>query len=612
VGRQALTRLFAIGAALTALLFPDVVFGGRTFVGRDVQLVYIPLREFFIAHGPLAGWYPYDALGQSWLGMLISGALHPMQWLNWPLGAVQALKWTTLLSFPFAFAGAATLARRVSRAPGASEVAGAAYAFSGYLVSMTDNPLYLVGAATLPWAVELALRYGDAPGGPRLLLAGAVTASIVYAGDAMTFGIALAGIVLATRRVELAAVALGLSAPQLFPVLLTSRDAAQAHQTLAQAEVWSLEPWRLLEFFGGPIFSFPVGEGDHPLWAKSVFIGAPVLMLALGGLKRVWAAAAAALLLLALGKYTPFYAALYWVVPGLRYPEKLLPGFVLLVSLAAARGFSEKLRWPVLLVGLAAVAAPTAHAWWCLPLAALSLLTLRWRVLAVLPVLLAARAALTPGDPQWLHAPAPQVDKSWRVMTQVSGFSIPEGVPPAEGFARAAAKGFQPVTPALYGYAESNTYLPAATLAVTELKKQPDYLAQSSTRFVAVSRDGEIVIEEHPEALPRFNAKVLADELTHQSFEAQGTLIVRDALARGWTATVDGQPAAFENHALRVLTLPPGTHHVDLDYETPGLRWGALAAALAAALSFLRRAQPRPAAEPSSSAAAPASPTARP
>jgi hypothetical protein len=580
-------RLFVLGALATVALFPDVIFGGRTFVGRDVQLVYVPLREFFIAHGPFAGWYPYDALGQSWLGMLISGALHPMQWLNWPLGAVQALKWTTLLSFPFAFAGAAVLARRVTHAPWASEVAGAAYAFSGYLVSMTDNPLYLVGAATLPWAVELALRYADAPDGGRLLLAGLVTASIVYAGDAMTFGMALAGIVLATKRLEVAAVALGLAAPQLLPVLLTSRDTAQAHQTLAQAEVWSLEPWRLLEFFAGPIFAFPVGEGDHPLWAKSVFIGAPVLMLALGGLKRRWAAAAAVVLVLALGKYTPLYGALYWVVPGLRYPEKLLPAFLLLVSLAAARGFSAKLYWPVLGVGLAAVAAPTPHAWWSLPFAALGLLTLRWRVLAVLPLLLAARAAITPGDPAWLHSPAPQVDPSWRVMTQVSGFTLPDGMSPTEGFARAAAKGFQPVTPALSGYEGSNTYLPGATLAVTELKQHPDYLAQSSTRFVAVSRDGAIVIEEHPEALPRFNAKVLSNTLTHQSFEAQDTLIVRDALARGWTATVDGQPAAFENHALRVLKLPPGTHRVDLDYETPGLKWGAVVAALTAALSVV-------------------------
>jgi hypothetical protein len=576
-------RFFALGAALTVLVFPDVVFLGRTFVGRDVQLVYVPLHEFWLAHGPLAGWYPYDALGQSWLGMLISGALHPMQGLNWVLGAVQALKWTTLLCFPFAFAGAASLARRATQVPWAAEVAGAAYAFSGYLVSMTDNPLYLVGAATLPWAIELAFER-------HALLAGFVTATIVLAGDAMTFGIALAGIVLVTRRWDVVLVALGLAMPQLLPVLFTAHDSAQAHQTLAQAEVWSLKPQRLLEFFAGPISSFDVGEGPEPLWAKSVFIGAPVLALALGGLRRRWLIAAGALLLFALGRYTPLYGLLYLLVPGLRYPEKLLPAFVLMVSIAAARGYSERLRWPVLFVGLAAVALPGQHTWWCIPVAAMGVLTLRWRFAAVLPLLIAARAAITLGEPGWLHAPAPQVEPGWRVMSRVDGFALDPSLSPAEAFARAAAKGFQPVTPALAGLEGSNAYLPAATQAVWQLRQRPDYLAVTSTRYVAVSKDGDIVIEEHPEALPRFNAAVRLNAPTHQVFDdAEGTLIVRDALASGWTATVDGTPASFEPDALRIVKLPPGKHHVELEYRTPGLTLGFVLAALTAVVALALR-----------------------
>jgi hypothetical protein len=589
-------RFFVLGAVVTAGLFPDVVFGARTFVGRDVQLVYVPLREFWAAHGPFAGWYPYDALGQSWLGMLISGALHPMQVLNVVLGPVLALKWTTLLCFPFAFAGAAALARRLTQTPWAAEVAGGAYAFSGYLVSMTDNPLYLVGAATLPWAALCALRYSDQRTPLRLLVAGLVTASILFAGDAMTFGIALIGIALATRRWEVPVVALGLSAPQLLPVLLTASETAQAHQTLAQAEVWSLHPWRLLEFAGGPIFSFEVGDttlaGVFPepsRWAKSVFIGAPVLALALAGATRRWLVAALVLLVFALGRYTPLYTALYWLVPGLRYPEKLLPGLLLLVSIAAARGFGARLPWPVLGLGLAAVVAPTPHAWWCVPLAAIGALAFRWRVLAVLPVLIAARAAVTLGSPDWLDSPVPQVDRTWRVMTKVEGFTIPDGTSATEGFARAAARGFQPVTPAIAGLEGANTYLPGATLGVSKLKEQPDYLAQSSTRWVAVSREGEIGVEEHPEALPRTNAKVLAWEPAHQAFEAEGELIVRDALAKGWSATVDGAPASFEPGALRVVKLPPGVHRVELDYRTPGLMWGVGLAALSLMAVFLGR-----------------------
>jgi hypothetical protein len=474
---------------------------------------------------------------------------------------------------------------------------------------MTDNPLYLVGAVTLPWAIVCALRYAEQPGAARLVIAGLVTASILLAGDAMTFGIALVGVMLATRRWEVCAVALGLAAPQMLPVLFTASETAQSHQTLAQAEVWSLKPWRLLEFAGGPIFSFEVGDGEA-LWARSVFIGAPVLALAAAGARRAWVIAGAVLLVVALGQYTPLYSVLYLVLPGLRYPEKLLPGFVLLVSVGAARGFGEKLRWPVLLLGLAAVAAPTVHAWWCVPFTALSLLALRWQVAAVVPVLVAARLAVTVGAPEWLHAPVPQVDRQWRVMTRVEGFALPDGVSATEGFARAAAKGFQPVTPALNGLEGANTYLPAATWAVTQLKAQPDYLAVSSTRFVAVSKDGEISVEEHAEALPRTNAtKVLAWEPAHQAFEAEGTLIVRDALARGWTATVDGAAARFEAGALRTVKLPPGTHRVELAYETPGLKLGLALAALAAAATLLKKRREPPPPPDLSSAASPADPS---
>jgi hypothetical protein len=66
---------------------------------------------------------------------------------------------------------------------------------------------------------------------------------------------------------------------------------------------------------------------------------------------------------------------------------------------------------------------------------------------------------------------------------------------------------------------------------------------------------------------------------------APATLVVREAFAAGWKASVDGVPvtATRANGRHLAIALPAGAHAVRLDYEPPGLRVG-LAIAGAAAL----------------------------
>lgn len=54
-------------------------------------------------------------------------------------------------------------------------------------------------------------------------------------------------------------------------------------------------------------------------------------------------------------------------------------------------------------------------------------------------------------------------------------------------------------------------------------------------------------------------------------------LVVADAFAPGWTATVDGHPAPIYPAllAVRGVPVPEGRHHVELAYRTPGLGLGA-------------------------------------
>jgi hypothetical protein len=75
--------------------------------------------------------------------------------------------------------------------------------------------------------------------------------------------------------------------------------------------------------------------------------------------------------------------------------------------------------------------------------------------------------------------------------------------------------------------------------------------------------------------------------------ESAATLAIRDALAPGWTATVDGQPTPFEPRARhRMLALPAGRSEVRMVYRPAGLGLSyvvAFAAAIAlAALAFGR------------------------
>jgi hypothetical protein len=69
---------------------------------------------------------------------------------------------------------------------------------------------------------------------------------------------------------------------------------------------------------------------------------------------------------------------------------------------------------------------------------------------------------------------------------------------------------------------------------------------------------------------------------------APGTLVVREAFADGWKATVDGIAARIDLYASRHMSVlvPGGTHLVRLEYVPPGFRAGVLIA-IAAALVTL-------------------------
>ncbi len=392
-----LLTVVSVAVAATSVFFHRLLITDGIFSARDIQRVYYPLKQYWasrVSAGELPEWYPYDGMGQSYVGMVISGALHPFNVLYLLFSLETALTMSALLSFVAAFAGTFALARRFSASLAPALLAGVLFTFNGYLVGITNNLLYLMGAATVPWALWAIDRLLETPSLGRTGPAAALLTMILLTGDSQSFVIccALTFVIAPIRyrgRHQLAAaggvlaLAALLSAPQTLPALSALPLSMTAHQPMAAVLTWSMHPLRLVELALGPIFrgeqTLPIAgelsrrlldnDADQ-LWVESMYFGLPGLLLAACGLialrrqRRLWGALAASGLLLglALGKHAGLYRLAHDWAPlwkNFRYPEKLMPFTMLALSLLAAAGWAAVERDPLWQrrFGIAAAAA---------------------------------------------------------------------------------------------------------------------------------------------------------------------------------------------------------------------------------------------------------------
>jgi len=380
------TGLYAAAVfASVVVLFHRAAFTDQIFFSRDIQRVYYPLKRYWaerVLHGEFPQWFPYDALGQPFIGMVISGAFHPsnLLYLLLPLGT--ALKLNVLLCYPVAFFGAYFLARRCSLSAISSTLGAVLFAFNGYMISVTNNLLYLTAAATLPWALWAADRFFAAPTALRALVGASLLALILFAGDAQSFALCIPSIALlllmrhrsgnAGPEVKALGCLIGLglliSAIQIVPALKILPETVTSLRRLDSALLWSMHPMRLLELIWGPLFGGEPGTsasmaidrdllktGMTTLWVESVHLGVPAVFLALAAWwihRRSWQAwclmlSGVLLLTLIFGKFAGLYALVFKLLPlwrSFRYPEKMLPLLLLLLSISAGIGLERALR----------------------------------------------------------------------------------------------------------------------------------------------------------------------------------------------------------------------------------------------------------------------------
>jgi hypothetical protein len=385
-GRAVLSGL-AVALLFALPLLPEIL-GTRRLIFRDAEVTHWPWRRVAAA-ALAAGEVPFvnehASGGQPLLANPNAVLLYPTFLLETLLPPVPAFNLHYLLHVLWAFLGARLLARKMGLAEGAALLSGAAFAFSGMVLSYTSAFMNSGAAASwLPWCAAGALdlaRARDRRGTVRAavatglalglqLLAGEPAISALTAVFAGALSLAEALAIPAGGRLPrlgwllaggtgAALLALGLAAPlllplrQVFPLTfrgqhLYSRDAFGA----APFEAWRFAEWLLPRLRGDPGV-----VGAETSWLDSggngtfVYIWCvtfglvPFLLLLCAGLRRdFWdrrsvalAAAAGVTLALSFGFSLPLYRLLYGLeaLRRLRYPIKFYLLTTVCVSILA-------------------------------------------------------------------------------------------------------------------------------------------------------------------------------------------------------------------------------------------------------------------------------------
>jgi hypothetical protein len=389
--RRQLAAWAALSVGGVLLTFAPAVVGVRTLSQRDTDLLYAPVRTLVVEElraGRLPLWNPYEGTGIPLFAQGIDSVLHPVSLVGAAV-APASIDFLLLAYLAAAALGAFVLARTLGASSPGSAGAGLAYALSGFSASMTGNLVFLAGLSTLPWliaasraagagarwgtvGVSLATACAFLGGDVQIALLGLALGAVLAAdaGGGRGAARALCGI---AAGILLAAVQI-LPSGALLPLTYRSVELPESERTL-----WALAPGRLLEWivpglFRGPLAEVPrssSGTTLSPVFAESVYLGAPLLVAAALGIRRasrtvaLLAVAAAVLLWLAMGHHLGARQLLDWVPiwSRFRYSEKLMAPLTLCACALGALGIdafaAERLprTWARTLTGVAAAGA---------------------------------------------------------------------------------------------------------------------------------------------------------------------------------------------------------------------------------------------------------------
>lgn len=633
-GRATLARWGPAAVALVLALaaYAPALHPERRLAGRDLLVLFEPLHRRVAEtwrEGRLPERDPYRGCGTPTVPDPLAQVLYPPALLRAALPF--DLGWA--LWFPLhaalAGAGAAHLARRLGASPRAACLAAAGAALAGPVLSACRTPNLLAGAAWTPWllAAFVDLSAGWRPRAAALAavavgmtaLAGGAPVLVLFAPGAAVTLVALARgrwhvLPGAAARAGLAtALGVALAGAHLVPFALFLPETARAGGIdLQEAAQWSMHPLRLLETvvpgltpqtsdvvrrlversfgaFGAPL---------HP----SVHLGLPVVLLAFLARGRAALAlglACALWTVIALGGYTPLFAALR-ALPlfgDWRYPEKgILLVAVVLPALAAAglRAVPRRARTPVFAVAAALLAST--------PLADGTVLFTLPRAAVDAPPDVARRVREVdagrdePGRFVRLRPAAPVGDALARARDATERMAAVR---------RGHIEGLQEDLPGRWGIEAFAAYGPIInrrlrpyvleSVVRDEEGEVVDLdlarLADDACVAHALLRDGRLVHREVPPRVRLVEGKGEVRPLAREAarldvvvdLETPGRLYVAEGHFTGWRARLAGGqalPVEPARTAFMSVPVPAGRHRVVLEYRTPGLAAGAALSAL--------------------------------
>jgi hypothetical protein len=390
-------------AALVAAVYADPLFFSRVFTGRDLLAYNIPMEKSVHdawAAGELPVWTPEISGGRPLAPNPNMGAFYPVRILFSRLPFPTALRIDPVLHWIAAGFGMLLLLSALGVSPGGAWLGAVTYVFSGVSVSESFYPHIQPGMTLLPWILWQARRARGARGMVGLSLLFALD---LLAADVFTIAVALACaalfVVLEQDEAEaarglgrvIAAVALAAlaAAPQILATALwiPQTNRGVLGMKLSNATLYSISPWRLLEFvvpypfgpawrldafelWGGPVHNYRgIGLfGTLYLGALPVIAAAALWRVGKPGLRFARVLLVLALAVSVLPTFLP-QAWREWHSPlPLRNPEKFAVAIALALSIFGAWGFDvlrQRLRpRGTLAIAVLLTAAAGAAALW--------------------------------------------------------------------------------------------------------------------------------------------------------------------------------------------------------------------------------------------------------
>jgi hypothetical protein len=387
--------IYAAFGALALLFFYPFLSGENILSFRDLSLYFYPLRQLMVLlvkGGQLPLWNPYIFCGYPLLATLQAGFFYPFSLLYYLLPFNLAFNYFTILHYFLAASFMFALLRHFGLSRASAFLSGVVFSFSGYLLSMANMNTTLTSVTWLPLVLlffdklinpphplprpdRIGTRVSPSPSLVRFSLCLALMflggePTILYLTFLMLFVYALVNtwgnwkltiFQVGTLGVGLF-IALALVAAQLLPFLETALHSWRVSKTeFAFIAARSFPPRELINFILPFFFGNLLKDGSytqiltgdqHQIWLLSPYLGFFPLFFALVSFWKpsrkiiFFGGVAVFSLLLAFGKFTPFYAFFFHFLPGIaliRYPVKYI--FLAVFSLSLLCGFGyEKIQ----------------------------------------------------------------------------------------------------------------------------------------------------------------------------------------------------------------------------------------------------------------------------